>query len=120
MIARLNEDELDVVLGPTQINLVQDDLVQDHLFEDELSVHAGMRSPVARSKNPVSVDDLFGQTWIAIGAHSAIFGSLKKALGSIGLGGETAKISFTGDITMAVEILNRTTALCILPKKLAQ
>ena len=120
LIARLNEDELDVVLAPTQINLLQDDLVQDHLFDDELSVYAGKKNPLARSQSPIGLEDLSGQTWVAVGVHSAIFGSSREALSSIGLGGETAKISFTGDITMAVEIVNRTTALCILPKKLAQ
>lgn len=120
LIETLNEGHLDVVLAPEQINLFQDDLFQHKLFNDDLAVFAGPSNPLSDRTEGVTPSQLGGQRWIAIGALSGIFGSHKEVLAELGPERVTASISFTGDVVMAAEILKRTEALCIMPRRLAQ
>ena len=120
LIDQLNEGNLEIVLAPEQINHFQDDLVQHKIFEEQLAIFAGPGNSIGKSREIVEPSELQGQEWIAIGALSGIFGSSKEIFANIGLKGVTAKISFTGDILMAAEILQRTNTLCIMPQKLGQ
>ena len=120
LIERLNDGHLDVVLAPEQINLFQDNLFQHKLFEDDLAVFAGPSNPLSVRSDSISLSQLGEHRWIAIGALSGIFGSQTEILAGLGIERVTASISFTGDIVMAAEILRRTEALCIMPRRLAR
>ena len=49
---------------------------------------------------------------------SGIFGSQKETFSTIGIQKVSASVNFTGDVTMAAEMLLNTNALCIMPKVL--
>lgn len=118
LIERLNDGELDIVVAPEQINLFQDDLVQHKLFEDCLAVFAGPKNRFFGSQSTLDPAELSGERWIVIGALSGIFGSQNEVFAGIGLQGVSASIAFTGDVVMAAELLQRTDALCVMPKLL--
>lgn len=120
LIERLNQGELDVVLAPEQINLLQDDLYQHRLFEDRLAVFAGPKNKFYSRKDPIAPEDLAAERWIAIGALSGIFGSQNEVFSSMGVRRASASISFTGDVMMAADMLLRTDVLCIMPKRLGR
>ncbi len=120
LIERLNNEELDIVLAPEQISLLQNDLVQSRILEDELGIFGGPENPLFKDTGPVSAKALENQTWISVGALSGIYGSNKEVLEQLGAKNVPSKLSFTGDILMAIEILNNTHSLCILPKKLTE
>lgn len=118
LIERLNAGELDLVLAPEQINLLQDDLYQHKLFEDQLAVFAGPKNRFYTRTDPISTEELAHERWIAIGALSGIFGTQKEVFSSIGVRRVSASINFTGDVMMAAEILINTDVLCIMPRQL--
>ena len=118
LIEQLNDNELDVVLAPEQMHLFQDDLVQTTLMEDELAVFAGKGNPLTVGISAVAAAELEDQTWISVGALSGIYGSNKEVLSRLGLKNVPAKMAFTGDINMVLEILANTNALCIFPRRL--
>ena len=120
LIERLNEEELDIVLAPEQISLLQDDLVQFRILEDELGIFGGPENPLCKSSSPAAAEELEKQSWISVGALSGIYGSNKEVLAQLGAKNVPSKVSFKGDILMAIEILNNSQALCILPKKLTE
>ena len=120
LVERLNDEELDIVLAPEQISLLQDDLVQSRILEDELGIFGGPKNPLFNDPGPVSAEALENQTWISVGALSGIYGSNKEVLEQLGAKNVPSKLSFTGDILMAIEILKTTNSLCILPKKLTE
>ena len=68
----------------------------------------------------MSAEALENQSWISVGALSGIYGSNKEVLEQLGAKNAPSKLSFTGDILMAIEILNNTNSLCLLPKKLTE
>lgn len=119
LIERLNGGALDIAVAPEQISLFQEDLVQHKLLSDDLAIFAGRKNPLAQQARKVLSHELEDRTWIAIGAHSGIFGSTKEVLGRLNVRRVTATVSFTGDINMAAEILQRTSALCVMPRRLA-
>ncbi|MEM9840302.1 MAG: LysR family transcriptional regulator [Pseudomonadota bacterium] len=118
LIERLNEGELDIVLAPEQINLLQDDLYQHKLFEDRLAVFAGPKNQFYKRAEPIEAEELADERWIAIGALSGIFGSQKEVFSSMGMKRASASINFTGDVLMAAEMLLKTDVLCIMPARL--
>ena len=118
LIERLNAGELDVVLAPEQINLLQDDLYQHKLFEDRLAVFAGSKNQFYSKTAPIAPEELANETWIAIGALSGIFGSQIEVFSSLKVRRTSASINFTGDVVMAAEMLMKTDVLCIMPQKL--
>lgn len=120
LIERLNMDELDVVLGPEHINLFHDDLVQSKLFDDRLAIFASSQNPLTRYQGNIPTETLSKQKWISVGALSGIFGSNKEVLSALGIRNLSAQISFTGDINMAIEVLEKTDCLCVLPRRLTE
>ena len=120
LIERLNEGHLDIVLAPEQINLLQDDLAQHKLFEDGLAVFAGPLSKFYARSSEIQPHELSEERWIAIGALSGIFGSQKEIFEDIGATNVSARVTFTGDVVMAAEILKNTDALCIMPQALSR
>ena len=120
LIERLNNNDLDVVLAPEQISLLQDDLVQTRILEDELGIFVGSQNKLSNPDKNVTPDMLSQQSWISVGALSGIYGSNKEVLNQLGVENASSNISFTGDIFMAIEMLTMTDSLCILPKKLTE
>ena len=120
LIEQLNDGQLDLVLAPEQINLLQEDLFQHKLFADRLAVFAGPKNPLSKATEAIDPETLADRNWIAIGALSGIYGSQKEIFAGLGTKGTTASVSFTGDVNMAADILMRTDALCIMPRILAR
>ena len=117
LIELLNEDQLDVVFAPESMNLFQDDLAQHRLMTDRLAVFAGNQNALTKLET-VSSDLLEREAWISVGALSGISGSNEEVFSRLGMRNVPSTISFTGDITMALQVMKRANALCVLPRKL--
>ncbi len=118
LIERLNNDELDVVLAPERVNHFQDDLAQHHLMKDNLGIFAGLQNSLALNTRPVPTKELETKQWISVGALSGISGTNQEVFDALGMRNTPSRIAFTGDIVMVLEILRKTDALCVLPRRL--
>lgn len=120
LLARLIRDELDVALAPTKLTLHQENLHQETLFEDRLAVFAGAGHPLARATAPLPPSALDACRWIDVGAQSRIRGTHAEVLSEIGVKARPSAVSFTGDVAMAIALLETTDAVCLMAGKLAR
>lgn len=120
LLERLTEGELDIVLAPEQINLYQEELSQDVIFKDELAIYARKDHPLFKKTSRISTADLCNQKWISAGALSGISGSNKEVLAKLGLPNIPTIVSFTGDINMIVDVLEKTDCLSVLALRLSK
>lgn len=120
LVDQLNQGEFDVVLAPQQINLYQENLVQADLMADELAIFCRHAHPLHEYKQKLTPALLEQQTWISVGAFSGIPGSGKEVLSLLGVRDVSSRLAFTGDIMMALEILQTIDAVCVLPRKLVR
>ena len=118
LIELINSEELDVVLAPENVNLFRDDLVPYQLLPDQLALFTGSQNRTLAGTEPVGADTLSKQHWLSVGALSGISGTNEEVFRLLGMSGIPATISFTGDITMAVQIMRKTNAVCVLPREL--
>ena len=118
LVERLNQNELDIVVAPEQINLLQDELEQTRIFEDKLAIFVGRDHPLAQIPGPLDSDALENQKWLSVGTLSGIYGSNADVLKLLGINHISSTLSFTGDINMSIELLRNSRNLCILPRKL--
>ena len=120
LIELINNEELDVVLAPENVNLFRDDLVPRRLLPDQLALFAGSQNKALIGGETVGADILSRQHWLSVGALSGISGTNEEVFRLLGMSGIPATISFTGDITMAVQIMKETHAVCVLPRELVR
>ena len=120
LIERLNNDELDVVLAPERVNHFQDDLTQHPLMMDNLGIFAGRQNSLSQKVRRLSAEDLEAQTWISVGALSGISGTNQEVFDALGMRNTPSRIAFTGDVVMVLDILRKTNALCVLPRRLVE
>jgi len=118
LIELINSDELDVVLAPENVNLFRDDLVPYQLLPDQLALFTGSQNRSLTGTDPVGADMFSKQHWLSVGALSGISGTNEEVFRLLGMSGIPATISFTGAITMAVQIMRKTNAVCVLPREL--
>ncbi len=119
LVDRLNRHELDVALAPSQLNLHQERLHQEIVLEDRMAVFAGALSPLARQTGKVSRSQLEQARWTSTGDGSGIYGTTRDVLEALGLPASSAKLTFTGDVSMALHLLRTTDILIVLPERLA-
>lgn len=120
LVDRLNRQELDVALAPSQLNLHQERLHQEILLEDRMAVFAGPRSPLASRSGRIDPSQLESARWVTTGDSSAIRGTTHDVLASLGIPATSAKLTFTGDVASALHLLRTTDILIVLPENLAQ
>lgn len=120
LIELINDDELDVVLAPENVNLFRDDLVPFRMLQDRLALFAGKQNKALVDSGRVNAELLEKQRWISVGALSGISGTNEDVFRLLDLKGNPSIISFTGDIAMAVQIMSKTNALCVLPRELVR
>lgn len=119
LVDRLNRLELDAALAPSQLNLHQERLHQEIVLKDRMAVFAGARSPLARKNGEISRSQLERARWTTTGDSSGIFGTTRDVLEALGLPVTSAKLTFTGDVGMALHLLRTTDILIVLPERLA-
>jgi len=119
LIADLQEDEVDAVILPSKINLQQTALHQRPLFNDSLGVFCSESNLLARMSAPPSRQQLEAATWIDTAPVSGLFSNEAELLAQLGLNVSPPKLKFSGDLSMAIQVVAKTDALCILPRKLA-
>lgn len=119
LVDRLNYGELDVVVAPSQLRLHQEDLHQEIVFEDRMAIFAGRESPLLAKQGPISSGELAEASWIGTGVMANIDHPGGDIIDSLGLKSAAPKLSFTGDMSMALSLLQRSDALVALPENLA-
>ncbi len=120
LVDRLNRQELDVALAPSRLNLHQERLHQEIVYEDRMAVFAGPKSPLSRQTAPITHRQLEQAQWISTGASSGIHGTSRDVLENLGLPATTPRLTFTGDVFMALHLVRTTDVLIILPENLAR
>ena len=118
LVQRLNNGELDVAIAPLQLNLHQERLHQETILEDRMAVFAGARSPLLQVSGTVDVEQLASGTWIRTGARASIYEAEGDYFEILGIRDVVPKVSFTGDISMALALLKSTDVLIALPENL--
>lgn len=118
LLERLNNQEIDIVLAPSKLNSDQEKLVQEILLEDEIGIFAGKLSQLIGLHRNVTRDELGKQPWMVVGARSNIYEEEYEHFSTLGLPNITPIISFTGDISMCLQLLQTTDMLVALPKLL--
>ncbi len=119
LVDRLNYGALDVAIAPSQLRLHQEALDQEVVFEDRMAVYAGLNSPLLEKRGPISPAELADAPWIETGVMANIDQSSGGVFESLGLTSTTSKLTFTGDISMALSLLQQSDLLLALPENLA-
>ena len=120
LVDRLNNDELDVVLAPSRLNLHQEKLVQDIILEDRMAIYAGKKTALTRLGRVITPEELACATWISVGARSNIDEEQRDTFELLGIPNVLPRISFTGDIAMCLDLLDTSDVLVSLPQKLTE
>ena len=120
LLERLNNQEIDIVLAPSKLNSNQDRLVQEIMLEDEIGIYAGKTSRLIGLNRNITRDELAKQAWMVVGARSNIYEEEYEHFSTLGLPNLTPIISFTGDISMCLRLLQTTDMLVALPKLLTK
>ena len=120
LLERLNSQEIDIVLAPSKLNSNQDRLVQEIMLEDEIGIYAGKTSRLIGLNRNITRDELGKQSWMVVGARSNIYEEEYEHFSTLGLPNLTPIISFTGDISMCLRLLQTTDMLVALPKLLTK
>ena len=120
LLERLNNQEIDIVLAPSKLNSNQDRLVQEIMLEDEIGIYAGKTSHLIGLNRNITRDELGKQAWMVVGARSNIYEEEYEHFSTLGLPNLTPIISFTGDISMCLRLLQTTDMLVALPKLLTK
>ena len=120
LLERLNNQEIDIVLAPSKLNSNQDRLVQEIMLEDEIGIYAGKTSRLIGLNRNITRDELGKQSWMVVGARSNIYEEEYEHFSTLGLPNLTPIISFTGDISMCLRLLQTTDMLVALPKLLTK
>lgn len=118
LLERLNNQEIDIVLAPSKLNSNQDMLIQEIMLEDEIGIYAGKTSNLIRLNRNITREELGRQSWMVVGARSNIYEEEYEHFSTLGLPNLTPVISFTGDISMCLRLLQTTNMLVALPKLL--
>lgn len=118
LLERLNNQEIDIVLAPSKLNSNQDMLIQEIMLEDEIGIYAGKTSNLIRLNRNITREELGRQSWMVVGARSNIYEEEYEHFSTLGLPNLTPVISFTGDISMCLRLLQTTDMLVALPKLL--
>ena len=118
LLERLNNQEIDIVLAPSKLNSSQDMLIQEIMLEDEIGIYAGKTSNLIRLNRNITREELGRQSWMVVGARSNIYEEEYEHFSTLGLPNLTPVISFTGDISMCLRLLQTTDMLVALPKLL--
>lgn len=120
LLERLNNQEIDIVLAPSKLNSNQDMLIQEIMLEDEIGIYAGKTSNLIRLNRNITREELGRQSWMVVGARSNIYEEEHEHFSILGLPNLTPVISFTGDISMCLRLLQTTDMLVALPKLLTR
>ena len=118
LLERLNKQEIDIVLAPSKLNSDQDELVQEIILEDEIGIFAGKSSHLIELGRNITKDELIKQSWMVVGARSNIYEEEYEHFSTLGLPDLAPVISFTGDISMCLQLLQTTDMVVALPKLL--
>ena len=118
LLERLNNQEIDIVLAPSKLNSNQDMLIQEIMLEDEIGIYACKTSKLIRLNRNITREELGRQSWMVVGARSNIYEEEYEHFSTLGLPNLTPVISFTGDISMCLRLLQTTDMLVALPKLL--
>jgi len=118
LLERLNNQEIDIVLAPSKLNSNQDMLIQEIMLEDEIGIYAGKTSNLIGLNRNITREELGRQSWMVVGARSNIYEEEYEHFSTLGLPNLTPVISFTGDISMCLRLLQTTDMLVALPKLL--
>ncbi|WP_432695702.1 LysR family transcriptional regulator [Marinobacterium sp. YM272] len=113
LIRQMHEGDLDLVLTPANIDVVQEDLQRQIIFHDEIGIFAGVDSPFYGDKSLIQPETLRSQHWIQSGASSGIYEALDSARFS-----SPAQMIFTGGIDMVISLLQTSDIMVALPKRL--
>ena len=120
LLERLNNQEVDIVLAPSKLNFNQDRLAQEVMLQDEIGIYAGKTSSLIGLNRNITREELSRQSWMVVGARSNIYEEEYEHFSTLGLPNLSPIISFTGDISMCLRLLQTTDMLVALPKLLTQ
>lgn len=118
LVDQLNEGTLDVALAPEELNLHQEKLFQQVVFKDEMAIFTGPMSPLVNRTRPVDKAQLENCTWIRVGVQSGIHGSAREVFDRLGLEAGAMRLRFSGDVSIALELLRTTDVTVALPRRL--
>lgn len=113
LIRQLNEGDLDMVLTPANVDVVQGELSRSIIFHDEIRIFAGVDSPLYGASTTIEPERLKSEPWILSGASSGI----AEALDSGRFSGP-ARMIFTGGIDMVISMLQTTDVVVALPYRM--
>ena len=110
----MQNGELDFLLAPAHLSVVQGGLEREVLFRDRSGVFVGKQSPLLGRKTPVTTTELEQQRWLIAGASAGFMGGIEDPAAQ-----QAASIAFTGGIRSVIHLLNSTDMLVRLPARLA-
>jgi len=117
LLDRVRRAEIDVAISPAQVHYAADDLTQTWMFEDRIGLYCGERHPLA-GRRKVSVADLVAATWVTVGVLSGAQDTTAEILGKIGIQGAQTAIEFSGDVSMALNLVDTGHYLIAAPERL--
>ena len=92
--------------------------MQEIILEDEIGIFAGKSSHLIELGRNITKDELIKQSWMVVGARSNIYEEEYEHFSTLGLPDLAPVISFTGDISMCLQLLQTTDMVVALPKLL--
>ncbi|WP_221794008.1 LysR family transcriptional regulator [Oceanobacter mangrovi] len=110
----MQNGELDFLLAPAHLSVVQGSLEREVVFRDRSGVFAGKKSPLVGLQRPLTTEELQQQRWLIAGASAGFLSNIEDPGAQ-----QAARIAFTGGIRSVIQLLNSTDLLVRLPARLA-
>ncbi|MEM5544290.1 LysR family transcriptional regulator [Sulfitobacter sp. AS92] len=120
LVDQLNNGEIDIAIAPSRLNMHQEKLVQEVILDDHMAVYAGAKSKLRGLNRVITPSELANEEWAIVGARSNIYEDQNGTFEMLRIPHTLPRISFSGDITMCLSLLETSFVLVCLPKRLTE
>ncbi|RIY40357.1 LysR family transcriptional regulator [Neopusillimonas maritima] len=118
LLDQLSEGKIDCILGRIVMENLTPDLRHEALYNEPTVIVCSTRHPLLAANAQERVQILRNTHWMLPARHGAVYNMVASKLAALGIKAPQVEVETTS-VFVTIELLNHTTLLSILPKKVA-
>lgn len=119
LLKQLSDGEIDCVFGRIVMETLTPDLRHEALYNEPTVVVCGTGHPILKASPADQTAALQQSTWMLPAPEGAVYNMVASRLATLGIKAPRVQVENTS-VFVTIEMLNHSTLLSILPKKVAQ
>ena len=118
LLYQLSQGKIDCILGRIVMENLTPDLRHETLYDEPTVIVCSTRHPLLSANTPEQVQILRNTHWMLPARQGAVYNMVASKLATLGIKAPQVEVETTS-VFVTIELLNHTTLLSILPKKVA-